>query len=142
MKWIHALSSMSLLAAVFMAPAHAQDAEMQEALKDCDRNQMTMNMCASHRYAEADKALNNQYKKTMAKQASDQARKRVRDAQRAWIVFRDKDCLADTGPRDQGGSMWPLQHYSCMENLTLRRVEDLKRQACGMEGCAEGQSPK
>lgn len=137
MKIATVISVMSLLAAGWMAPAHAQDAATQEALKDCDRNQMTMNLCAGHRHEKADRELNRQYKQTMAKQSSDQAKKRLRDAQRAWILFRDKDCLAENGPRDQSGSIWPLLQSTCLAQHTERRTQDLARQACGMEGCSK-----
>lgn len=109
---------------------------MQESLKDCDKNQLAMNMCARQRFDLADSALNSQYRQTLKtlQQAADQ--QRLREAQRAWIAFRDKDCLAVTGPRAESGSIWPLQHFSCLEKHTLRRTQDLKAQACRMEGCA------
>jgi uncharacterized protein YecT (DUF1311 family) len=119
-----------------MQPVHAQDdAAMDEALKNCDRDQQTMNLCARHRYDSADQALNQTYRDSIKVQPSAAARQRLRDAQRAWIVYRDKDCLAETGPREEGGSIWPLAYLSCRERHTLRRTEDLKRQACGMGGC-------
>jgi uncharacterized protein YecT (DUF1311 family) len=133
MKSAHILASVLL---VVSASAIAQDPTvMKEALKDCDKNQLTMNMCASHRYGIADQALNQQYKLTMQAQQDAAAKQRLRDAQRAWITFRDKDCLANTGPREESGSIWPLLHYSCLERHTQHRTEDLKLQACGMQGC-------
>lgn len=131
-----ALTAGMLLAYGAQAGA-APDAAMQEALQDCDRNQMNMNLCAAHRHQQADQALNRQYRETLAKQSDDAARQRVRAAQRAWIVFRDKDCLAANGPREESGSIWPLLQADCLARHTERRTEDLKQQACGMEGCAE-----
>ena len=130
------LLSCMLLATVAQADT-APDAAMQQALQDCDRNQMTMNLCATHRHQQADQALNRQYSETLAKQADDASRQRLRAAQRAWIVFRDKDCLASNGPREESGSIWPLLQADCLARHTERRTEDLKLQACGMEGCAE-----
>jgi uncharacterized protein YecT (DUF1311 family) len=116
--------------------AFAQDAGMMEdALKNCDRDQQTMNFCARHHYDVADKSLNQVYRNSMKNLQDKSAQQRLRDAQRAWIVFRDKDCLAQTGPRETSGSIWPLQHFACMEQHTARRTEDLRQQACGMEGC-------
>lgn len=108
---------------------------LQESLKDCDKNQLTMNVCASYRFEQADKALNEQYKQNLTAVKEQAAQIRLREAQRAWLVFRDKDCLADTGPREESGSIWPLLHFSCLEKHTTRRTEDLKVQACGMQGC-------
>lgn len=120
------------------ASAGAQDQDvLQESLQDCDKNQLAMNVCASHRYGLADKALNQQYKQTLQGRPDAAEQKRVREAQRAWITFRDKDCLADTGPRAESGSIWPLLHFSCLEKHTTRRTEDLKAQACGMQGCTK-----
>lgn len=125
-----------LLSSTTIGFAHAQDAGMmEEAVKNCDRDQQTMNFCARHRYDVADKTLNQVYRDSMAKLPDKAAQQRLRDAQRAWMVFRDKDCLAQTGPRETSGSIWPLQHFACMEQHTLRRTEDLQQQACGMEGC-------
>ncbi|RQO37104.1 hypothetical protein DBR37_02635 [Herminiimonas sp. KBW02] len=133
MKMPHVLAGLLL---VISGAAAAQDqALLQEALKDCDKNQLTMNVCASHRYTAADQILNQQYKKLMAQQDAT-GKQRLRDAQRAWIGFRDKDCLANTGLREESGSIWPLLHFSCLERHTVQRSEDLKVQACGMEGCA------
>ena len=108
---------------------------LQESLKDCDKNQFAMNVCASYRFELADKALNAQYKQNLTAVKEGQSQTRLRETQRAWLVFRDKDCLADTGPREESGSIWPLLHFSCLEKHTTRRTEDLKVQACGMQGC-------
>ena len=108
---------------------------LQESLKDCDKNQLAMNVCASYRFELADKVLNAQYKQNLTAVKEGQSQTRLREAQRAWLVFRDKDCLADTGPREESGSIWPLLHFSCLEKHTTRRTEDLKVQACGMQGC-------
>lgn len=126
----------ALLAASGSAIAQDQ-AVMQAALKDCDKTQLAMNMCARHRYDLADQALNRQYRQNMKVLQETGDKQRLRDAQRAWLVFRDKDCLAETGPREESGSIWPLQHFSCLQKHTARRTEDLKTQTCGMEACAK-----
>ncbi len=109
---------------------------LQESLKDCDKNQLAMNVCANYRFEQADKALNQQYKQNLSALKEAAAQTRLREAQRAWVIFRDKDCLADTGPREESGSIWPLLHFSCMEKHTTRRTDDLKEQACGVQACA------
>lgn len=108
---------------------------LQESLKDCDKNQLAMNVCASYRFEQADKALNLQYKQNLTALRDAAAQTRLREAQRAWVTSRDKDCLAETGPREESGSIWPSAHFSCLEKHTTRRTEDLKVQACGMQGC-------
>lgn len=130
------LFACALLSFSAFASAHTPS-PLQESLKDCDKNQLAMNVCASHRFELADKALNQQYKQNLSGLKEAGAQTRLREAQRAWITFRDKDCLAATGPREESGSIWPLLHFSCLEKHTTRRVEDLKIQACGMESCAK-----
>ncbi len=135
MKICHFIACALLAASAF---AIAQDPTiMQESLKDCDKTQQAMNMCARHRHDIADQELNRQYRQNMKilQEAGD--KQRLRDAQRAWLVFRDKDCLAAAGPREESGSIWPVLHFSCLEKHTVRRTEDLNAQACGMEGCAK-----
>ncbi|MFJ7567662.1 lysozyme inhibitor LprI family protein [Herminiimonas sp. NPDC097707] len=123
--------------ALLAASGSAMAQEQAESLKDCDKTQSAMNMCARHRYDLADQALNRQYTQNMKTLQEAAGKQRLRDAQGAWLVFRDKDCLVETGPREESGSIWPLQHFSCLERHTVRRTKDLKSQACGMEGCAK-----
>ena len=126
---------LSCVTFALLSAAHADDQLLQEALQDCDKNQMNMNLCAGHRYSEADKALNRQYRQTLAARPTNDDRKRLRDAQRAWLGFRDKDCLAQTGPRESSGSIWPLLHFDCLTQHSEQRTKELARQACGLEGC-------
>ena len=135
------LKMRELIACTLLALSTSAIAEpqglLQESLKDCDKNQLAMNVCAGYRFDLADKALNQQYQQNLTALKDAAAQNRLREAQRAWVSYRDKDCLADTGPREESGSIWPFLHNSCMENLTVRRTEDLKVQACGMQGCAK-----
>ncbi|MDQ7968076.1 MAG: lysozyme inhibitor LprI family protein [Oxalicibacterium faecigallinarum] len=137
-SWKKGFVTVSCTAALMLSSvsAMALDAETQEALKDCNKTQLSMNICASHRYAEADKALNQQYRVTMNSKDVN-GKQRLRNAQRAWVQFRDKDCLASIGPRDASGSIWPLLQYTCLADHTEQRIESLKLQACGLEGCAK-----
>jgi uncharacterized protein YecT (DUF1311 family) len=49
----------------------------------------------------------------------------LKDAQRAWITFRDKACEAE-GYAMKGGSAEPLLVYGCMRLLTEERVGHLQ----------------
>jgi uncharacterized protein YecT (DUF1311 family) len=48
----------------------------------------------------------------------------LREAQRAWITFRDKACEAE-GFAMRGGSAEPLLVYGCMRQLTEERTGHL-----------------
>lgn len=113
----------------------SQSQMQQLAAQDCDKNQQTMNLCAQQRYEKADAALNRTYNRNLKAQPDVAAQHRLRDAQRAWISYRDKDCAVEAGPRETSGSIWPLQYYGCLERHTMRRTMELQQQACGIEGC-------
>ena len=49
----------------------------------------------------------------------------LRDAQRAWITYRDLACAAES-TLVRGGSMEPLMYYSCLERETRSRTESLR----------------
>ena len=47
------------------------------------------------------------------------------DAQRAWIVFRDQACEAES-LLARGGTMQPQLFHVCLARLTRQRTEDLR----------------
>lgn len=50
---------------------------------------------------------------------------RLRDAQRAWIAFRDAECLFEAA-RWEGGSMGAYAGGFCLAGMTAERVADLR----------------
>lgn len=96
--------------------------------------QQGMNYCAWQDYQRADADLNTVYKQ-VRKQVREMdygARpdgktevEALRDAQRAWIAYRDLACDME-GILARGGSMERLLVASCLEELTRRRTEDLR----------------
>ena len=50
---------------------------------------------------------------------------RLREAQRAWITFRDKGCEAE-GYAMKGGSAEPMVVLGCMRAVTLDRARQLE----------------
>jgi uncharacterized protein YecT (DUF1311 family) len=122
---------MRLLIAVFLvvlsAAGQAQvDDAVAEALQDCDKNQRTMNLCACHSFRTADRELNELFTKQLSSLKTQKTKKRLQDAQRAWLVFRDRDCLYEVGPSEESGSIWPMEHCTCMAKRTQRRVVELR----------------
>jgi len=122
-RWIFPMALATALAA---GPATAQNC------KD-PRDQITMNHCASERLQVADRELNAAYDKARVymrelDSASTAGMKgaaiALRDAQRAWIAYRDKACELD-GFRFRGGSMEPLVVASCKTRLTRQRTKEL-----------------
>ncbi|MGR3814453.1 MAG: lysozyme inhibitor LprI family protein [Cognatishimia activa] len=111
------------------SPLVAQEVDCTNAT-----NQMEMNFCAAQFYGYADEDLNLAYKLAMAQAkemdkyiAADElpSATMLRDAQRAWITYRDLACAAES-TLVRGGSMEPLMYYSCLERETRSRTESLR----------------
>ena len=103
-------------------------------------NQMEMTYCAEKGWNEADAELNEVYTKAMAKMRDLDsylepslrgAANALKEAQRAWIPYRDKACAA-YGFQARGGSMEPMLVYGCLATLTRTRIEQLKEIAEGL----------
>lgn len=111
--------SLALLALCAGSPAIAQ-------------SQSAMNAAAARDAKGADRALNAQYNAVMSK-LSPQSRLLLRDAQRGWIVFRDRQCAFESSGV-KGGSAYPMVYSGCINRLTIERTRQIK--AAGR--CEEG----
>ncbi|MBP2558027.1 uncharacterized protein YecT (DUF1311 family) [Neorhizobium galegae] len=108
----------------------------QEPKANCKnpQTQMEMNICSQRDFEAADKALNAQYQTTRkAMKAWDAdatpdlkgAEDALVKAQRAWVVYRDAQCIS-TGFQAHGGSMEPMLVSGCQADLTRKRTAELK----------------
>lgn len=104
---------------LFPASASAQSLNCENP-----KTQIDMNACAFKDYQSADAELNAIYKQARNR-LSEAGRIALRDAQRAWIKFRDNDCEA-AGSQYQGGSIRPLVVNNCLERLTRERTAGLR----------------
>ncbi|MCB6176838.1 lysozyme inhibitor LprI family protein [Rhodobacter sp. Har01] len=118
-----------LCLALFALPAAAQDIDCANAMA-----QQELNWCAEQDWQRADAALNAAYKAALAllqrwdadlPEAERGGAQALREAQRAWITFRDKACEAE-GFAMRGGSAEPLLVYGCMAGLTEDRAAQLR----------------
>ncbi|MEP7041709.1 MAG: lysozyme inhibitor LprI family protein [Dokdonella sp.] len=82
--------------------------------------------------AKADAALNANYKSLLS-QLDGANQQRLRDAQRAWIAFRDKEC-SFRAQGSEGGTASALASSGCLAELSQQRADALKRQL----DCPEG----
>jgi len=126
-RWRAALALLALLA----PPAAAQHWNCDDP---ASLPQQGMNFCAHRDWQAADAELNRVYRLARtAMRALDAdlppdlqgAEAALRDAQRAWIVFRDKACEAE-GYLFRGGTMEPFIVSSCMAGLTRQRIQGLQ----------------
>ena len=117
-----------LVLACLTLPAAAQETDCETAV-----TQMEMNQCAYDGWEAADADLNAAYRRAMALMTQWDAdlprgeqggAAALKEAQRAWITFRDKACEAE-GYAMKGGSAEPLLVYGCMRQLTEDRTGQL-----------------
>jgi len=97
------------------------------------QNQIEMNQCAGDEFRRLDGRMNEAYKEKMA--ALDPVpRLALRDAQRAWIIFRDKSCAYEAGKDPR--SYTQMIELECQQRFTTERIRDLQAYlACTTNGC-------
>lgn len=98
---------------------------------DCtnQQTQLDLNLCARDDFVRADRALNQAYRAALefvTRLADEKWAATLREAQRAWIRYRDLACRTHALKYD-GGSIEPLVEFSCLEQLSRRRTEDLEQ---------------
>ena len=82
--------------------------------------------CIDKEYSYYDKILNQYYKEIMRHFRNDPGeRKYLREAQRAWIVYRDKKCRFEGYPM-RGGSAESVIVFGCRTTETKKRALELK----------------
>ncbi|OIP71318.1 MAG: hypothetical protein AUK43_06500 [Oscillatoriales cyanobacterium CG2_30_40_61] len=111
---------------IFVYPSFAAPETQISQTVQCqpDGNTLEMRKCASDQYQIADQKLNQTYQKLIG-QLSPERKKRLIEAQRAWISFRDKTCSFESS-QVLGGTAEPLLLTQCLANVTQQRVRDLQ----------------
>ncbi len=136
------LASGTFVATVLMCgSAYAQNDPDQPKV-DCNnaQTQMDMNICSQRDYDKADKALNEQYKKTRAAMVAIDsdldadlkgAEKALVKAQRAWVDYRDGECEAEGSPGEGrvDGADARFRMQGDIDRAKNQRVEDVGRWA-------------
>lgn len=110
-----------------LAPAAAVDCSNADT-------QTEMNQCAGESLKAADQALNKAYGDLMSGFGEQEdLKKALREAQRAWISFRDAECDFRTFS-SRTGSIYPTLRAGCLEDLTRARTEQLREAGQCEEG--------
>jgi len=88
--------------------------------------QFDMNQCAGKAYRAADETMNQVYGKLFS-MLNDDEKAQLREAQLAWLKYRDTNCefVAD---EYKGGSIRPLIQATCLADMTKKRTTELKTQ--------------
>jgi uncharacterized protein YecT (DUF1311 family) len=97
------------------------------AQTDCNnpQTQAQMNYCASLSAKDSDKKLNQVYRQLQSSLSDAQQKKRLTEAQRAWLKFREAQCAFEQGVYS-GGSIAPTIYYSCLTEVTKQRTKQLQ----------------
>ena len=116
--------------------------------------QQEMNYCAGQDFERADTELNAAYRTAIAgAQEADRDYARatqgnemrdsgpgeeasLREAQRAWVTFRDAQCQGESYEA-RGGSMQPMLYQGCRATLTRARTAELRGPECDGDGPQE-----
>lgn len=121
------LAGMAL--ATLTLPALAEEIDCADP-----QTQSDMTLCAKADFDTADETLNALYAKLRMRLAGDEAKLTLsRDAQRAWVAYRDADC-AFQASGVEGGSAQPMVEAQCLTAKTGQRNADLE----ALLACEEG----
>jgi len=102
---------------------------------DCSNagTQSELNDCAYKDFQKADAVLNQVYAKLKARTSAPDAVKRLVEAEKAWIAYRDRECDFETEDSIDG-SIRPMELSACYQQKTTARTAELKKQL----DCPEG----
>jgi uncharacterized protein YecT (DUF1311 family) len=103
------------------------------------QTQLDMNFCAERDFERADAELNRVYRQAIDGARQDDggisagdhrptAQAVLREAQRAWVTFRDAQCTFEGYAEARGGSMEPMVEALCRARLTRERTAQLRPQ--------------
>lgn len=100
--------------------------QQEQSVEPCSEATTTIEMleCLTQEYEKADAELNRVYRELVSRLSKSRQTK-LRDAQRAWIVFRDKSAEFEASA-EEGGSMANLVRLLEMSERTKRRVYELR----------------
>jgi uncharacterized protein YecT (DUF1311 family) len=117
-----------LITLIFVATVVALVRAQQSPKKNpCDRaqTQIEMNDCAAKQFRAADQKLNKLYAELSAKLDPERLAK-LKEAERAWIKFRDADCDFQSSLY-KGGSIYPMIYNGCLTDNINNRLNQLEQ---------------
>lgn len=94
------------------------------------QSQIELNKEAHQNYIEADKKLNDVYKKILVQKNEDSLFiQHLKKSQRIWISFRDSEVallFSDTSSAEYGSTL-PMCKSLFLEEITIKRIADLEK---------------
>jgi uncharacterized protein YecT (DUF1311 family) len=99
--------------------------EIVQNYDKCDGSTFSMKICGAYRWMVEDLRMNRLYEEAIAMVRRFEAESTLREAQRAWLSFRDAECTFQGDIGAGGGSAEGLYVLSCKEDLTRQRADQL-----------------
>ena len=121
---VAATMALAIGAAWWAGPAPAANSAPTTQCRS-DGTQQDMNECAMRDFRAADAILNITYGEVM-QALPQQQRTALRTEQRGWLKARDPACKR-AARANEGGSVWPLVFYGCLERSTRERTGEIER---------------
>lgn len=94
--------------------------ELQSLLDDCERTQLSMNICAFRDFVASDLELDAVFKARRGS-ATTQCRAEMDRVHAVWEAEREKACKEET-EAEEGGSMRPMLISACKTEATRARI--------------------
>jgi len=98
-------------------------------------NQNALNSCSSNVLNSSNQKINSVYTNYM-KELSPTEKLQLKEAQKAWIQYKEKDCQFQSSPVVKG-SLYPFVHNACLVEKTETRTKELQ----DMQECRSGSEP-
>ena len=99
----------------------------QKSQDPCTDAQTTAEMrdCTGKEYKQADAELNRVYKQLMSKLEDEGHKTALKNAQQAWIRYRDTNCEYESY-LNRGGTIYSVIHTGCLTRMTKERTTELR----------------
>jgi len=109
------------------APSQGQKLETSEQV-ECKKatTQVEINACTRRNYDSADASMNRNYRQLRAA-LSERQKQALLEAQRAWLRFRNFQCVFERG-NYAGGTLATAVYFECLGEITRQRSEQLRVQ--------------
>lgn len=116
------IRTLRLTALLLLVPTMLAAQDDDEEFCPKGRTQLDMNACAADEWAVADSVLNDTYQ-AVIRIIEPERVEALREAQRAWVRFRDAECEFQAS-QFGGGSIVPMVELLCRADLTRKRIAD------------------
>ncbi|ENV36831.1 hypothetical protein F959_01638 [Acinetobacter venetianus RAG-1 = CIP 110063] len=122
-----------LMAGILLVGSTLSYANMDKCIKL--NSQTELNKCATQSLSIVEGQIGRVYQKYL-KELNDREQNQLRESQRLWVQFKEKDCAFEASPV-KGGSMHSYVLSACLIDRTEKRITELEN----MMNCSNGTEP-